>query len=72
MVYYLRDLAFVDFVYGRSAAVAVVLFAIILALTLLLQFRVQRQWVHYGYSLYRERSAASRQAWRRLKTYQPR
>jgi multiple sugar transport system permease protein len=46
MVYYLRDLAFVDFVYGRSAAVAVILFAIILALTLL-QFRVQRQWVHY-------------------------
>ena len=26
MVYYLRDLAFVDFVYGRSAAVAVILF----------------------------------------------
>src|SRR5918997_2313818 len=46
MVYYLRDLAFVDFVYGRSAAVAVILFAIILALTLL-QFRVQRRWVHY-------------------------
>ena len=46
MVYYLRDLAFVDFVYGRSAAVAVILFAIILALTLM-QFRVQRRWVHY-------------------------
>jgi multiple sugar transport system permease protein len=46
MVYYLRDLAFVDFVYGRSATVAVILFAIILAFTLL-QFRVQRQWVHY-------------------------
>jgi multiple sugar transport system permease protein len=46
MVYYLRELAFVDFVYGRSAAVAVVLFAIILGLTLL-QFRVQRRWVHY-------------------------
>jgi multiple sugar transport system permease protein len=46
MVYYLRELAFVDFVYGRSAAVAVILFAIILAFTLA-QFRVQRRWVHY-------------------------
>ena len=46
MVYYLRELAFVDFVYGRSAAVAVILFAVILAFTLM-QFRVQRRWVHY-------------------------
>jgi multiple sugar transport system permease protein len=46
MVYYLRELAFVDFVYGSSAAVAVILFAIILSLTLL-QFRIQRRWVHY-------------------------
>ena len=46
MVYYLRDLAFVDFVYGRSAAVAVILFAVILGFTLL-QFRIQRRWVHY-------------------------
>lgn len=46
MVTYLRDLAFVDFVYGRSSAVAVILFALILVFTLL-QFRVQRRWVHY-------------------------
>jgi multiple sugar transport system permease protein len=46
MVYYLRELAFVDFVFGRSAAVAVILFALILLFTLL-QFRVQRRWVHY-------------------------
>jgi len=47
MVYYLRELAFVDFVFGRSAAVAVILFSLILAFTLL-QFRMQRRWVHYG------------------------
>ncbi|QIN85180.1 ABC transporter permease subunit [Rubrobacter tropicus] len=46
MVTYLRDLAFVDFVYGRSSAVAVILFALILMFTLL-QFRIQRRWVHY-------------------------
>lgn len=46
LVYHLRNLAFVDFTFGRSAASAVILFAIILALTLF-QFRAQRRWVHY-------------------------
>jgi multiple sugar transport system permease protein len=46
MVTYLRELAFVDFVFGRSSAVAVILFAIILVFTLF-QFRMQRRWVHY-------------------------
>lgn len=46
MVTYLRELAFVDFVFGRSSAVAVILFAIILIFTLF-QFRMQRRWVHY-------------------------
>lgn len=46
MVTYLRELAFVDFVFGRSSAVAVLLFAIILVFTLF-QFRMQRRWVHY-------------------------
>lgn len=46
MVYHIRNQAFVDFTFGNSAASAVILFAIILLFTLI-QFRVQRRWVHY-------------------------
>ncbi|MDQ3695371.1 MAG: sugar ABC transporter permease [Chloroflexota bacterium] len=46
MVFHIYDLAFVNFTFGVSAATAVVLFALIMALTLL-QFWGQRRWVHY-------------------------
>lgn len=46
LVYHIYDLAFVKFQFGASAAVAVMLFAILLVLTLL-QLRAQRRWVHY-------------------------
>lgn len=46
LVYHIYDLAFVKFEFGKSAAVAVILFAILLVLTLL-QLRAQRRWVHY-------------------------
>jgi multiple sugar transport system permease protein len=39
-------LAFVDFAFGRSAAVAMVLLALSLALTAL-GLRMQKRWVHY-------------------------
>lgn len=47
LVYHLYDLAFVDFTFGASSAAAMILFAIILTITLI-QFRIQRRWVHYG------------------------
>ncbi len=46
MVHYIYETAFVDFTFGRSAAVAMVLFVIILLVTLF-QFWGQRRWVHY-------------------------
>jgi multiple sugar transport system permease protein len=46
MVHYIYETAFVDFTFGLSAAVAMVLFAIIMLVTLV-QFWGQRHWVHY-------------------------
>jgi multiple sugar transport system permease protein len=46
MVFHIYELAFVRFTFGESAAVAVVLFALIMAATLA-QFWGQRRWVHY-------------------------
>lgn len=46
LVYDIYDLAFTQFRFGDSAAVAVVLFAILLAITLV-QLRMQRRFVHY-------------------------
>ena len=45
-VFHIYQLAFIDFTFGLSAAAAVVLFAIIMAVTLI-QFWSQRHWVHY-------------------------
>ena len=46
MVLHVYQTAFVDFTFGKSSAAAVILFAIILLLTVI-QFQVQRRWVHY-------------------------
>ena len=46
LVMHIYDLAFQKFTFGAASAVAVILFAILLALTLV-QFAVQRRWVHY-------------------------
>jgi len=46
MVFHIYELAFVNFTFGLSAAAAVILFALIMAITLL-QFWGQRRWVHY-------------------------
>jgi multiple sugar transport system permease protein len=46
MVFHIYELAFVNFTFGLSAAAAVVLFVIIMAVTLF-QFWGQRRWVHY-------------------------
>ncbi|GHO68136.1 binding-protein-dependent transport system inner membrane protein [Ktedonobacter sp. SOSP1-52] len=46
IVYHLYTLAFQKFEFGSASAAAVVLFAILLALTLL-QFTLQRRWVYY-------------------------
>lgn len=46
IVYHLYESAFVEFTFGSSSAAAVILFAIIMTVTLI-QFRVQRRWVHY-------------------------
>jgi multiple sugar transport system permease protein len=46
MVYYIYRTAFMDFRFGESAAIAMVLFAIIMLVTLV-QFWGQRRWVHY-------------------------
>ncbi len=43
---YIYETAFVDFTFGRSAAVAMILFVIILLVTLF-QFWGQRRWGHY-------------------------
>jgi len=47
LVFHVYDQAFVDFTMGKSAAAAMLLFAIIMAFTLV-QFRMQKRWVHYG------------------------
>jgi multiple sugar transport system permease protein len=46
LVYHIYTLAFVRFDFGQSSAVALLLFGLLLALTLL-QFRAQRRWVFY-------------------------
>jgi multiple sugar transport system permease protein len=46
MVYHIFRLAFENFTFGKSSAAAVILFAIILVLTVI-QFQVQKRWVHY-------------------------
>lgn len=46
MVYHVYELAFQDFTFGKSSAAAVILFAIILAITAF-QFYAQKRWVHY-------------------------
>ena len=46
MVLHIYDLAFIDFTFGKSAAAAVILFAIIMGVTIF-QLYAQRRWVHY-------------------------
>jgi len=46
MVLHVFDLAFQDFTFGKSSAAAVILFAIILAITIF-QLYAQKRWVHY-------------------------
>lgn len=46
MVFHIYDLAFIDYTFGKSAAAAMILFAIILAITVF-QLYAQRRWVHY-------------------------
>lgn len=46
IVYYMYHMAFEQATFGSASAVAVILFAILLSLTLL-QFQFQRRWVHY-------------------------
>ena len=46
VVYHLYNLAFQQFTFGPASAVAVILFAILLVLTLI-QFSLQRRWVYY-------------------------
>lgn len=47
LVYHIYDQAFIDFTMGESAAAAMILFLIILVFTLI-QFGMQKRWVHYG------------------------
>jgi multiple sugar transport system permease protein len=46
LVFTIYDSAFVSFEYGYSSAIAMVLFAIVLVITLL-QFRMEKKWVSY-------------------------
>ena len=46
MVLHIYELAFKDFTFGKSAAAAMILFAIILAVTAF-QLYAQKRWVHY-------------------------
>lgn len=46
MVFHVFKLAFVDFTFGKSSAAAMILFAIILAVTVF-QLFAQKRWVHY-------------------------
>jgi multiple sugar transport system permease protein len=45
-VYYVYKLGFRDFTFGKSAAAAMILFAVILAVTIF-QLYAQKRWVHY-------------------------
>lgn len=46
MVFHIYDNAFVDFRFGESSAAAMILFVVILIFTLV-QFKLQKRWVHY-------------------------
>jgi len=46
MVFHIYDNAFIDFQFGASSAAAMILFVMILIFTLI-QFRLQKRWVHY-------------------------
>jgi multiple sugar transport system permease protein len=46
IVYHIYTLGFRNFTFGPASAAAVILFAVLLLLTLI-QFRLQRHWVHY-------------------------
>ena len=46
LVFTIYDSAFVAFEYGYSSAIALVLFAIVLAITVA-QFRIEKKWVNY-------------------------
>ncbi|HWR10544.1 MAG TPA: sugar ABC transporter permease [Rectinemataceae bacterium] len=46
LVFTIYDSAFISFEYGYSSAIAMVLFAIVLAITLM-QFRMEKKWVSY-------------------------
>jgi len=46
MVFHVYKLSFVDFTFGKSAAAAMILFAIILVVTIF-QLYAQKRWVHY-------------------------
>ena len=46
MVFHVFKLAFLDFTFGKSAAAAMILFAIILVVTMF-QLYAQKRWVHY-------------------------
>jgi multiple sugar transport system permease protein len=46
IVYHIYTLGFRDFTFGPASAAAVILFAVLLLLTLI-QFGLQRRWVHY-------------------------
>jgi multiple sugar transport system permease protein len=46
LVFTIYDSAFVSFEYGYSSAIAMALFMIVLAITLL-QFRMEKKWVSY-------------------------
>lgn len=46
MVYHIYENAFVDFKFGQSSAAAMILFVCILIFTLV-QFKLQKRWVHY-------------------------
>jgi multiple sugar transport system permease protein len=46
MVFHVYKLGFQDFTFGKSAAAAMILFAIILGVTIF-QLYAQKRWVHY-------------------------
>jgi len=47
LVYQIYNTAFIDFEFGLSSAIAMVLFAIVLVITLV-QFRMEKKWVSYS------------------------
>jgi multiple sugar transport system permease protein len=46
LVYTIYDKAFINFEFGYSSAIGLVLFAIVLVITII-QFRVEKKWVSY-------------------------